>query len=305
MGRPITFLSDYCLHILRNASLGAVHSVYRKTVNLSVGGSLLALQAKNSPISPISLITDLPLGISDVISCRPGQKVFISPNTLTLMSDQPSGEDTVSFDFGQSRHEDLRLSQSLSGPQVSLLSQNIRTAIHLSASSGFQPLFQTFQESGHLFSRQEDPVLQLAARRLKAASAYILSSAWLDAALELRGLIGLGIGLTPSGDDFLCGFLAGLILSGLKDHPLAHALREEIYFHLKDTNDISAAFLACALEGQFSLPVKELAGLPSPGHILETFGSIGHSSGFDTLCGIFNAFYTKGLIQTISPSSPE
>lgn len=80
MGRPITFLSDYCLHILRNASLGAVHSVYRKTVNLSVGGSLLALQAKNSPISPISLITDLPLGISDVISCRPGQKVFISPN---------------------------------------------------------------------------------------------------------------------------------------------------------------------------------------------------------------------------------
>ena len=74
----ITDTSDYLNELLSGETSGTVHSVYRKTINLSIGGTLAALQAKGSPISPISLITTLTseemehLEISEIgrASCR-------------------------------------------------------------------------------------------------------------------------------------------------------------------------------------------------------------------------------------------
>jgi len=106
-------------------------------------------------------------------------------------------------------------------------------------------------------------------------------------AAQLAALLGLGIGLTPSGDDFLCGMLAGSILAGRQREPFFLALRAEIAAGLSQTNDISAAFLQCALDGQFSEPVLALTKPePEAARIAESFSKIGHSSGFDTLCGI-------------------
>ena len=81
-------------------------------------------------------------------------------------------------------------------------------------------------------------------------------------------------------------FRSGLFLSGKNTHPLTGFLKTEIREHLTDTIDISAAFLSCALEEQFSLPVNRLCTLPSPEEIRTQFQAIGHSSGMDTLCGI-------------------
>ena len=55
----ITKMSTYAQQILQNSSNGIVHSVYRNTVNIMVDNHLLALQTANSPLSPISLLTDL------------------------------------------------------------------------------------------------------------------------------------------------------------------------------------------------------------------------------------------------------
>ena len=112
------------------------------------------------------------------------------------------------------------------------------------------------------------------------------------AAAALVRLTGLGIGLTPSGDDFLCGALAGLILMDTWETAFAVSLRRAVHTHLHDTNDISRAFLACALELQFSLPVVSLgkpSGAVTSREILASFSKIGHSSGIDTLCGIYYA----------------
>ncbi|MCD7993626.1 MAG: DUF2877 domain-containing protein, partial [Clostridia bacterium] len=95
-----------------------------------------------------------------------------------------------------------------------------------------------------------------------------------------------GIGLTPSGDDFLCGVLAGLILRGKENHPFALSLRREITSRRFDTNDISRAFLDCSVQCHFSPAVNSLADLPSSEGILKVFSAIGHSSGIDTLCGV-------------------
>ncbi len=107
-----------------------------------------------------------------------------------------------------------------------------------------------------------------------------------EAALRLSRLLGLGIGLTPSGDDFLCGVLAGLHMTGNDRHPFTQRLRSELANRLSDTIDFSAAFLSCALDLQFSLAVNRLYRLPDACEILASFEEIGHSSGTDTLCGI-------------------
>ena len=45
----ITDTSDYLNELLSGETSGTVHSVYRKTINLSIGGTLAALQAKAHP----------------------------------------------------------------------------------------------------------------------------------------------------------------------------------------------------------------------------------------------------------------
>ena len=104
----------------------------------------------------------------------------------------------------------------------------------------------------------------------------------------ITDLIGLGIGLTPSGDDFLCGVLAGLLLLGLQDSQDFRHLSAEISRNLAKTNAISAAFLRCAMNGQFSEALVTL-GSVSFAQSLQMFHDIGHSSGADTLCGLYFA----------------
>ncbi len=66
---------------------------------------------------------------------------------------------------------------------------------------GFGVLYGSFPE--------EDLILAAASRRLCEAKRCMKRGRWEEAALSLSALVGLGGGLTPSGDDFLCGVMAG------------------------------------------------------------------------------------------------
>ena len=70
----ITDLSLYAKTILEQHSSWTVHSVYRKTINLQSGDLLLALQTAGSPLSPISLITDLSEAGMDALKAVPGME---------------------------------------------------------------------------------------------------------------------------------------------------------------------------------------------------------------------------------------
>ena len=59
MNRVITHTSTYADNILCQCSSGIVHSVYNKTINIQTEGQLLALQSAASPLSPVSLVTNL------------------------------------------------------------------------------------------------------------------------------------------------------------------------------------------------------------------------------------------------------
>lgn len=106
----------------------------------------------------------------------------------------------------------------------------------------------------------------------------------------VEGLIGLGPGLTPAGDDLIGGALCALHAAG----------RSEIAVRLAgwalplartDTNRISQAHLACAAQGECGEAVNEaiVALLVGDTPDLERIDAIGHTSGWDALAGVILA----------------
>ena len=115
---------------------------------------------------------------------------------------------------------------------------------------------------------------------------------------DLVSLVGLGPGLTPSGDDALVGTLAALDL-GRAANPAAAVLRAALVAALPSplaerTTRLSAQMLAAAAAGLYAEPILGLLERladedPSP-HRVEDAARVllglGHRSGRDTLLGI-------------------
>ena len=106
----------------------------------------------------------------------------------------------------------------------------------------------------------------------------------------VQALIGLGPGLTPSGDDFIGGILIALHVLG-HTVPARLLAKTALAAAAPGTTAISAAHLAAAGEGQGSAALHALLNDVLCGrHMdLETrlaaVGRIGHTSGWDTLAG--------------------
>lgn len=100
----------------------------------------------------------------------------------------------------------------------------------------------------------------------------------LDTAAE--GLVGLGPGLTPSGDDYLGGVLVALRAARRTTH--AESLWRWLAPRLAArTSELSAAHLAAAAAGEAHEALHEvLNGAP-----LERLDGIGHVSGWDAFAG--------------------
>lgn len=291
MKQFITETMSFASGILSHISEGMVHSVYRKTINLRMGSSLLALQAAGSPLSPVSLITGLDVGEMSGLPVVPGDQVFVDKKTIILFSKSSR----IIFRFDEAAIFDSLLRDYA----VPLPLPAIKESLLQSSSGGLTELFsKTLRKNPSDFAK--GVFLAVAQKRMEDARKEVLDICYDKAAVTLAGMTGLGMGLTPSGDDFLCGVLAGLLFSGQWDHPFAQALRQTISRRLGDTNDISRTFLSCALSCHFSRPVKELPLASGTTEILSSFGAIGHSSGFDTLCGIYYG-YTLCLSQEDVP----
>jgi hypothetical protein len=109
-------------------------------------------------------------------------------------------------------------------------------------------------------------------------------------------LIGLGSGLTPSGDDLLVGFLAGLwcTLRGMAGRAqYLEALGGVVSEGAVKTNDISRTYLLHAARGQVSSHLEAAAraiGAGEPPQQLHRHinlaAEIGHASGLESLTGL-------------------
>ena len=115
-------------------------------------------------------------------------------------------------------------------------------------------------------------------------------------AAAIAGLIGLGAGLTPSGDDFLAGiafatWLGEAAATGMR--PRGQAIRDAIRKAIpQKTNRVSAALLSDATQGFGFLAMHELCAALAArrdGDALQAarrLTALGHSSGWDLLVGL-------------------
>lgn len=152
-------------------------------------------------------------------------------------------------------------------------------------SAGFGPLLVA---DGH-----GDPWLDAARVRIERQVAA-LADRDVEAAVEPAvGLIGLGTGLTPSGDDYLVGLLAGLEASGDRSWaPLARAIATAAPSR---TTAIGAAMLGHAARGEYTERLHDVLIALADGRSRGLAAAVGRAmaygatSGADTLVGVFAA----------------
>lgn len=142
-----------------------------------------------------------------------------------------------------------------------------------------------------------DRQLHLTLKKYTNEIVAFLKLADVDSAVQSsRKLIGLGKGLTPSGDDILLGFIAGihiLSLSGIEFIDLKAQYFKAIEHLVGGTGLISRKYLLHAISGYFS---KALIDLIAAIYNIEEETIIrqktirvmqsGHTSGFDILTGL-------------------
>ncbi|MEJ0079242.1 MAG: DUF2877 domain-containing protein [Alphaproteobacteria bacterium] len=104
----------------------------------------------------------------------------------------------------------------------------------------------------------------------------------------VQGLIGLGPGLTPSGDDFLVGVLS--VLDALGESEPQTAMARAIVDALPGlTTSLSACFLRAAAAGHFGEHLHQAVSSVITGDVdaaIAIAAEIGHSSGWDIMAGI-------------------
>ncbi|HJS32433.1 MAG TPA: DUF2877 domain-containing protein [Alphaproteobacteria bacterium] len=136
-----------------------------------------------------------------------------------------------------------------------------------------------------------DSLLRAAAGPLEALRNWVSSDVQREQPARAVDLLGLGPGLTPSGDDALGGALIALQAYGR-----AHAARDLsdllLAAPLAATGTISRAHLACAIDGEGHETLHTLlSALASAGPeaiiaATERVTAIGQSSGWDTMAGV-------------------
>lgn len=265
--------TTYARKHLASSNYCKVHSAYKNTVNFWCGKQLLALQGTSSPLSPISVECNLTAPELQSLNLQEGQ---------SFTADIFDLEHTAVFDT------------KLCALNAPLPADNLLAALKLAAtgndftSNSQYPLIDIMlnlqkDSSPHDF----DLIFSFIDKKLRSALAEYRAGEHQQAARSLASIIGSGIGLTPSSDDFLCGLLAGITLTGKTDGPFSTTLCREITNNLHRTNDISATFLRVALAGHFSQYICNIKPTSTAEQLVAAFGKVGHSSGFDTLCGLY------------------
>ncbi len=133
----------------------------------------------------------------------------------------------------------------------------------------------------------------LASAQVLAARARRLRDSLLDAPADIdaavAALVGLGEGLTPSGDDLLTGLALLAAQPGMRLGARLGALRVALGLAAGRTSLLSATTTAAAAEGRARQRLHDLVaaiGQGAPERAIPPVLAIGHSSGSDILAGM-------------------
>jgi hypothetical protein len=269
---------------------GIIHSVFRSALNLRLQNEecLLTLVAAGEADLPQGIRVDTPAGFT-FEQFKVGELVSCDSEYLRLTS--------LTVDLRGAPHWKCNLPSlkaDMTNPSVCQAWETVWEALNERQQAARadiiarELIFPNDDTSNEVSRRAGDTMSEL----LTAARRHDLT----DVESPLSSLIGLGSGLTPSGDDLLVGFLAGLWCS-VQESPertrFVNALAQEISRLSSRTNDISRTYLIHASLGQVSSRLANLAEsictADPPQRLLAKFVSAaqtGHSSGMDAVTGL-------------------
>jgi uncharacterized protein DUF2877 len=244
---------------------GRVHSTFDRALNLAWhDGRLLTLQGPGPLLAPFAAsLARLPR----FPGLRPGQPVWQRGDTIAL--------DGIVLDPRGAATVDTAMPRAVTGPHPALSV----LAVPSSAARGLS-----------------SPIGRRARSRLTEGLSGRDPAAFIEGAL---GLVGLGEGLTPAGDDCLVGALAVLHRFApywLHAHPEISATLEQTA--AVATTTIAHEFVAHALAGRFAESLIDLLTSESADEVsgaVEQLLRSGATSGADTLCGAHLALAALGV----------
>lgn len=264
-----------------------VHSAYRHVVNLAHKDMLFSLHPASLAGTPMSLVTDAAGGTMEEAGIQRGMKAEFREGFMFLNG--------LRMDCRKRAVWDPKLKACISCTELGRIVSAIRQVLPgFCDRGGFS---DAFVRPGR---KRDDFMSEMLRSRFCAFWERCEAPAALAASL-----VGMGYGLTPSGDDFLVGLLYVLCICGYMEHDTAKEIRSAVQNHLHKTSDLSGQFLKHACAGEFGETFHALLhavcrgedGIPEIRRIAGT----GHSSGVDALNGMAAGWHLLGQMQKSEP----
>jgi len=274
--------------ICRRARHAEVAAVFERSFYLRTGDSFLCVGDASIGNGPLTLVADIGGSIRcRDIGLRGGQRAAVSTRHIAI-------GDAIRFSLADC--QTWRPPGWPAPPIARLIDACMAYADRAAAEAPVEGL------AGGVFgaSMPDTPFYR------SAGACVARFEAWLSAVLSRNqypsgpggvvGLIGLGPGLTPSGDDFLSGALA--LLDALAERDVHAALARVVTDAAPQlTSPLSACFLRAAAAGHIGEYTHSAVAALLRGNIDAAVAAarrIGHSSGWDMLAGAATAMKIIG-----------
>jgi hypothetical protein len=275
-------IKSYCKHfqpLFKHERRAVVHSVYKSTINCMVDDRIFSLQHQEMPITPLSINLDIPKKVFELIRVNRGDEVQFTKEGLVAFNSMFTKQNADIFDCDLSEG-----THTLDKEKITRLTDHILKYIE---KGEFGRIANSLKEN------QTIP-LTFAGNYVSGVLLKLSNSQNVSEIGSLSAqLIGVGEGLTPSGDDFNCGMLAAQYY--LRGYEYADALKAQLITQISQrintTTIISKEFLVYACEGKFSQMVKNILiksqqDLDVTSEIIK-IRDVGHTSGIDFLTGLY------------------
>tara|TARA_Y100001936_G_scaffold247435_1_gene293216 strand:- start:379 stop:1266 length:888 start_codon:yes stop_codon:yes gene_type:complete len=261
--------------IIEKTGTGQVTAIFKRSIYINLCDDLICLGGNSLALGPLNIQTNLPKTMDwEATGIRLNDRVHNSAHRMTLGN-------LLSF---SSRKIKVWVPQKNIYVIPSKVQAGLKTLLILAQKyfpiEGLASLV--------LYNDKKTKILDIAKPAIDDLS-DIFRLRVFDK--SVNSLIGLGPGLTPSGDDFLVGML--VTLNSLGEKKLLELLEKEINSAVSRTNDISKVHLKAASRGFGAEPLHSvIRGIVNNDteelrKSLKNIDNIGHCSGWDALTGIF------------------
>lgn len=281
-------ISKSCMLLLKKSTIGSVHSVFENVLNINIENNIISLSKNQLYRTPGSIRLGAFKNNFREFNIRAMDRVEFEKNSIMIGH--------YEFMLDKARIFNSHLDKNIKIIRFNICEIILRVLKIYGADKGFSRLIKYMDVEVNKDGNKNDYV-KSAAIILNASKKLIKEGRALEAAKKLSLLIGVGEGLTPSGDDFLIGLMSVLsqfdYLDGKK---LLSPLKNEILGGINGTTDISREYLRYACCENYSELFHNFYTSIEKGIEKDVyfdairFTGVGASSGCDTLAGIYFGF---------------